>query len=466
MYDRIILPIKKSVPLFIPHILKIYLFGLFIFLLLRIYLLEKVTQFKINLFEPIVFKSFMIGLQFDSVILFYTLILPILLLYIENYFFNSKKYFSIISSIIISIALAIQLIISIADIPYYLFFHSRITEASFQWMNSWKISLKMIMENNSYLFYLVICITMVPIFVMLFYKWTYKKLCSTNINNHLQKNTPKELIMSFIIMGFVCFIGLRGRIDSPLRTIDAIYCNNTILNQIALNPTFTLIKSYSDKVHLMDEDIALKLSQEYLNVKNPIESISHIARNINGNDSLKKTNIILVLMESMSANNLMYFGNKNNLTPNIDSLLKRSLFFENAYSAGIHTNNGIFSSLYSYPSLKNIRPMSTIPVRKFTGLPYTLKEYHYKNLFFTTHSEIFDNLSTFIPYNHFDSLYSSEDFPPEKSISTFGVPDDYLFKYAVNKFNNLDTSNPFFATILTTSNHEPYILPTYFNKSF
>ena len=52
-------------------------------------------------------------------------------------------------------------------------------------------------------------------------------------------------------------------------------------------------------------------------------------------------------MESMSANYMKRFGNKHNLTPFLDSLSQQSWFFTNAYSAGIHTNNGIFSTLYS-----------------------------------------------------------------------------------------------------------------------
>ena len=170
-------------------------------------------------------------------------------------------------------------------------------------------------------------------------------------------------------------------------------------------------------------------------------------------------------MESMSANYMGTFGNKNGLTPNLDSLCKVSWLFKNAYSAGIHTNNGVFSTLYSFPALKRTRPMSTIPSRIYSGLPYTLKQEGYKNMFFTTHDKLFDNLANFIPSNFFDNLYSAQDYPKDKIIGPFGVPDDYLFTFATNILNKQDSLKPFFATILSTSNHDPYILPSYFKSS-
>jgi membrane-anchored protein YejM (alkaline phosphatase superfamily) len=378
---------------------------------------------------------------------------------IQYIFFNSKSIFSRISILFLSITTSILIFIAIADIPYFNFFHTRVTEASLQWMSSWKMSLDLIFHNNLYLFYFILAILLPSIWCYFIYTYLKKEV---NDNQQIEKKVNQHSFVIIILTSFFIFVGIRGRIDSPIRISDAIYCTNPILNQAGLNPTFTFIKSLTEKVMLMDEDNAIKYTQDVLLTGKPIESISPIAHQEIATDSKSQYNVVLVLMESMSANYLSYFGNENHLTPTLDSLIPKSLFFENAYSAGIHTNNGIFSSLYSYPSLKRIRPMSTIPMRDYTGIPYVLKQKKYKNLFFTTHYEIFDNISTFIPHNHFDELYSAEDYPKEKSIGPFGVPDEYLFNYAINKFNTIDTNQAFFATILTTSNHDPYILPADF----
>lgn len=50
-------------------------------------------------------------------------------------------------------------------------------------------------------------------------------------------------------------------------------------------------------------------------------------------------------------------------------------------------------------------------------------------------------------------------------MNSFGVPDDFLLGYAFDKINQDATSNkPFQATILTISNHPPYIVPDKFKN--
>ena len=49
--------------------------------------------------------------------------------------------------------------------------------------------------------------------------------------------------------------------------------------------------------------------------------------------------------------------------------------------------------------------------------------------------------------------------------NSFGVADDFLLSYSLNKINEkAPTSSPFFATILTVSNHPPYIVPEKFEN--
>ena len=56
-------------------------------------------------------------------------------------------------------------------------------------------------------------------------------------------------------------------------------------------------------------------------------------------------------MESMSAKLMGRFGCKDGLTPCLDSLYSHSLSFANCYSAGNHTNHGLYATLYSFPSI-------------------------------------------------------------------------------------------------------------------
>ncbi|MEG1587169.1 MAG: LTA synthase family protein, partial [Bacteroidales bacterium] len=80
-----------------------------------------------------------------------------------------------------------------------------------------------------------------------------------------------------------------------------------------------------------------------------------------------------------------------------------------------------------------------------------------------THEAQYDNMNAFLRTNGYQDIYSEENYPAEKIVNSFGVPDDYLFEYALPVINRqAEQKDPFFATLLTISNHPPYIIPDWF----
>ena len=148
-------------------------------------------------------------------------------------------------------------------------------------------------------------------------------------------------------------------------------------------------------------------------------------------------NVVVVIMESMSRFNMGEYGGPQGITPNLDSLKKHSWWFENIFTQGIHTFNGIYSTLFSFPGLLKQHPMRKIPTHPFYSIPIILKENNYENLFFVTHDGQFDNTEGFLMANGFDKVYSNDDYPSEKNLSTLGVPDDYLFEFSIPKMNEI-----------------------------
>ena len=168
-------------------------------------------------------------------------------------------------------------------------------------------------------------------------------------------------------------------------------------------------------------------------------------------------------MESMSANLLGTFGNQQPLTPTLDSLYHHSLAFTHFYSAGIHTNHGMTATLYSFPALmfRNLMKGTVTPRRK--GIATVLKQYGYENMFFMTHEAQYDNMKAFFQTNGYDDIFSQENYPKSEVVNSFGVSDHFEMGYALNTINQkAKTGKPFMATILTVSNHPPYIIPDFF----
>ena len=151
------------------------------------------------------------------------------------------------------------------------------------------------------------------------------------------------------------------------------------------------------------------------------------------------------------------------LTPFLDSLARKSLYFPRFYSAGNHTNHGIFSTLYSFPALmfRNLMKGSNIP--HYQGLPSVLQANGYRTLFFMTHESQYDNMNAFLRTNGYDEIYSQENYPKREVVNSFGVPDHYLYRHALGRMAR--QKEPFMATLLSISNHPPYIIPEWFHPN-
>ena len=104
---------------------------------------------------------------------------------------------------------------------------------------------------------------------------------------------------------------------------------------------------------------------------------------------------------------------------------------------------------------------SVIPT--YSGLPTILKEQGYRTMFFMTHESQYDNMNAFFRTNGFDEIFSQENYPSEKVVNGFGVQDDFLYDYALNHLKKQSAqTSPFFAVLLSISNHPPYVIPSYF----
>ena len=275
----------------------------------------------------------------------------------------------------------------------------------------------------------------------------------------------------------LCVFGIRGRTGyNPIKISQAYYCGDAFLNQLGINPAFNLLTSALDdmrkenrELHLMPYPQAIGMARQSLGITGRCDS-AHVFRRFVDNSqaatdsrTTAKRNVVVILMESMSASFMQTFGNQQHLTPTLDSLYNHSMAFTHCYSAGIHTNHGMTAALYSFPALmfRNLMKGTVTPHRD--GLPTVLKHEGYRTMFFMTHEAQYDNMKAFFATNGYDDIYSQEDYPKEQVVNSFGVSDHYLFSYALNRINRqAKTGQPFFATLLTISNHPPYVIPAWF----
>ncbi len=456
----------KKLPIHIQYILLIYLCGIMFFTLFRIILFfTELNQIEvIENKTSVIMQAFLMGLRFDTVISGYILFFPLLILSIFSFFKSNKKLLINTITYVIFVLYLLAFLICAIDIPYFNYYFSRLSIVILSWTSNAAFGFKMVFEEISYMIYFIVFLIHSIVFFLIL-----RKIKNSTLIKYQNEKPSKWFHLKIIVFSVfslsLMFLGIRGRIEkkSPIKVGTAYFSNYAFPNQLGLNPVFTFIQSYIDKLnpenetlHLMDNQTAIRLTNRYLKINNSIPFV----REIKSESNPLKANVVVVIMESMSAGKMKRFGNQNNLTPFLDSIANQGYCFNNCYSAGIHTFNGIFSTLFSYPALLKQHPMNATEIPKFTGFSNTLKNLGYQTAYFTTHDEQFDNVSGFLHANGFEKITSQKDYPSSAILSTLGVPDHYMFHFALPILNQLNANKrPFFAAFMTASDHGPYIIP-------
>lgn len=339
------------------------------------------------------------------------------------------------------------------------------------WADSFGVATSMISQDIAYWGVLIPFSFLVILFLRLNTSFARQLINNTSKNNKWIKTSAW-----FVLAGGVCFLALRGTTNfsrSPLNAKDAYFSNYSIINQAALNPVYTLLKSFIEQqkasnteINLMDHDLAFELVRAQFN-RNYVDTLSLTTLKKPDNTDSIKPNIVLVLMEGLSANRLEAFGDTINSTPFINSLIKQSYFYSNAYCSGIHTHNGIFSSLTSLPAIFDRHALTQIPILRYNNLIGSLKNNGYKTMYVTNHDVEFDNVGGFLVENGVEQMLSEKEYDLSKKLGVWGVPDDYMFDISIPYINKLaENKNPFLTVYMTTSNHRPFRFPSNYKRRF
>jgi phosphoglycerol transferase MdoB-like AlkP superfamily enzyme len=176
----------------------------------------------------------------------------------------------------------------------------------------------------------------------------------------------------------------------------------------------------------------------------------------------EKANIILIQVESLDAAVIDYSYQGKEVTPYLNELKSKSLYFNNFYAQKV---NGSFDADLSV--LTSLYPVNRsyvfreIDMSRFETLPKLLKERGYKTLAFHNNDKDFFNRSEAYPDLGFDRFYSREDFDenyyPVSEERGLGV-NDYDFFADSQKIikRTAEEENPFFAYLISLTSHTPF----------
>ncbi|MCS3530074.1 LTA synthase family protein [Chryseobacterium sp. JUb7] len=190
-------------------------------------------------------------------------------------------------------------------------------------------------------------------------------------------------------------------------------------------------------------------------------SPSALSREVTADQPEIKKNVVLISVESLSADYLEHYGNTEKITPFLDSLADRSLLFTNLYATGNRTVRGLEALTLCIPPTagESIIKRENNKKKFTTGSVFKSKGYDVKFLY--GGYSYFDNMQDFYAGNGY-GIVDRNNFKPEEIsfANVWGVADEDMAKKAIQTMNTeAKSGKPFFNHWMTVSNHRPFTYP-------
>lgn len=173
-------------------------------------------------------------------------------------------------------------------------------------------------------------------------------------------------------------------------------------------------------------------------------------------------NVVLISIESLSAAYMKAYGYEESVTPFLDQLAQKSLFFTNLYATGNRTVRGLEALTLCIPPTagESVIKREKENKNKFTtGSVFKSKGYSVKYLY--GGYSYFDNMKDFYGGNGYE-IVDRDNFTPEEITfaNVWGVCDEDMAKKAISEMNkDYNAGKPFFHHWMTVSNHRPFTYP-------
>jgi len=248
------------------------------------------------------------------------------------------------------------------------------------------------------------------------------------------------------------------------------FSTDRVVDELASNGLYSL--AYAARTHDLDYNAyyrTIPLDDAYARTRRLLgqrgaaftKAPRSIERLITARHGVPPRNVVIILVESFGSE---FWGVLNpgmpSWTPEMDALSKDGLLFTRLHASGNRTVRGMEGVLASFPPL----PGDSIVKRHLSDnvatLARTLKSQEYRTLFLYGGRGLFDGMRSFCLRNGYERFIEQKDFPKPTFTTIWGVCDEDIFHRTLQELRVLAADKkPFFATVLTVSNHQPFTYP-------
>ncbi len=278
-------------------------------------------------------------------------------------------------------------------------------------------------------------------------------------------------LLALPVVMLILLLGARGTLEHRAVNIStAAFSGNRLANELALNSTYSVLYAVYNLKHEMEADRlygdmpweeVLDRVQRYTarpdsafdNPEIPTLHLQDLPRVDN-----TPPNLVIFVQESLGARFVGSLGGLP-LTPNLDRLSREGMYFTQLYATGTRTVRGLEALAAGFPPTPAPSVLKLSLAQKgFFTMAQLLKAYGYTSEFIYGGVSNFDNMGGFFLANGFDRVIDQDEFRDPVFLGTWGVSDEDLVTKA-NEVFKAHGDKPFFALMLSTSNHSPFEFP-------
>ena len=289
--------------------------------------------------------------------------------------------------------------------------------------------------------------------------WLYRKTAARSLAAHPGASAPGPAAARFAISLFlvaVLFIPIRGGIQKiPMNLSDVYFSQNSFANHAAINLPWNIMFSALNNHNGKNPYHYFSGNKDELLVDSLYRTgPPHIPSIL----SVKRPNIVFIILESYTAKFIGCLGGEPGVTPHLDSMANDGLLFTNIYAAGDRSEKGQVAILSGYPN-QAITSIIKTPVKtqRLPSITAALEQAGYQTSYSYGGELEFANIKSYLLNIHFGQLISKYSFPAAERTTSWGVHDGIVLDTFFNDLHRW--RSPFFATLFTLSSHEPFDVP-------
>ena len=300
-------------------------------------------------------------------------------------------------------------------------------------------------------------IPLLSIALMVFMAWAY---CKAGRGDDVlkQEGWISRSVAWLLSIGLIVLGGRGGLQLVPITLVDAgIYSTPRSMPLVLNTPFSFMITAFQTK----QEPLHYFTTQEAEKYFSPRYEVKPSAV------SLKGKNVVILILESFGQEYTGYYNKNGGYTPVLDSLLRQSYVFVNAFSNGKQSVDAVPAILSGIPGLMQ-EPFSAsaYAANRMPSLGTYFSEQGYHTQFF--HGGVngtmgFEAFSQSAGMQHY---YGKSQYPEVKRDydGNWGIFDEPYLNYFAHELSKND--KPFFSVLFTLSSHHPYTIPDAYKGKF